>query len=99
MPDFKVVPDEFGGWDVIREGENVALTNHVTRASALEAAHLRAKEEGGGWVRLDENSVHRVEDEGSGTKRVFLILIGLLVLAMLVLIVVSLIGALTGFGS
>lgn len=99
MTDFKVVRNEFGGWDVIREGENSSLSNHATREGAVAAARLWAAEEGGGEVRIDESGVHSVEDESGGTKTVFLILIGLLLLAVTVLIVISLIGALTGFGA
>ena len=42
----KVVRNEVDGWDVIREGEDEAISNHVDRATAEAAAQLRADEEG-----------------------------------------------------
>ena len=41
----KVVRNEIDGWDVVREDEDVALSNHPDRQTAELAAHMRAEEE------------------------------------------------------
>jgi hypothetical protein len=60
----KVVRNEVDGWDVIREGEDQAISNHVDRATAEAAAKLRAEEDGIGEPE-DEPVVVR-EDEVHG---------------------------------
>ena len=59
----KVVRNEVDGWDVVREDEGVALSNHPDRASAEEAAKLRAEEDhigesGGEPVVVAPGEVH-----------------------------------------
>jgi hypothetical protein len=100
----KVVPNEVDGWDVVREDEGVALSNHPDRKSAELAAGLRAEEEhiaesGGEPVVVAPDEVHAIDDTRQGVKPAFLYLAGLLVLITILVIVVSLTGSLTGFGS
>jgi hypothetical protein len=97
--DFEIHPSEVDGWDLIREGADLPLSNHATKESAAEAAHVIAGEEGGeAHVEVRESEVETLE-EGMGVKTFLFALGGLLLLATLILVVVSLIGALTGFGA
>jgi hypothetical protein len=98
------MPSEVDGWDVVREDEGVALSNHPTRESAELAARMRAEEEhlgddGGEPVVVDEQHVHRIDDARQGVKPAFLSLGGLLIAVALLATIVALIGAITGFGS
>ena len=100
----KVVPNEVDGWDVVREDENVALSNHPDRESAEAAAKLRAEEEhigesGGEPFHTEPDEVHGIDDARQGMKPAFLALGGLLAVVTILLIVLSLTGSLTGFGS
>ncbi len=100
----KVVRNEVDGWDVIREDEGVALSNHPDRASAETAARIRADEdrvsqEGGEPVVVEPGEVHAIDDARQGMKPAFLWLGGLAVLITILVIVLSLTGSLTGFGS
>ena len=100
----KVMPNEVAGWDVVREDEGVALSNHPTREQALEAAEMRADEErvgdmGDTDVEVDADHVHAIDDTRQGMKPAFLAG-GALLLAITILIaVLALTGSLTGFGS
>ncbi len=100
----KVMPNEVDGWDVVREDEGVALTNHPDRASAEAAARLRAEEEhlggsGGEPVVVAADEVHRIDDTREGMRPAFMALAGLLVFVSILIIVLGLTGSLTGFGS
>jgi hypothetical protein len=62
----KVVRNEVDGWDVIREGEDEAISNHVDQATAEAAAKLRAEEDGigepeGESVEVHEDEVHGID--------------------------------------
>ena len=83
--EFEIVPDEVGGWDVIKAGGEQALSNHSTRESAEEAARLRGREEEADDVRVlvRDDVVHHVEDETRGVKTAFLALLGLLLVITL----------------
>ena len=100
----KVIENEVDGWDVVREDEGVALSNHRTREQAMEAAEMRADEErlgdmGDTSVELDTEHIHGIDDARQGVKPAFL-WGGVLLLAITLLIVVlALTGALTDFGS
>ena len=99
-----VMPNEIEGWDVVREDEGVALTNHPTREQALEAARLRAEEErigdmGGAPVVLDTEHVHAIDDTRQGMKPAFLAGAALLTAITILIVVLALTGSLTGFGS
>jgi Uncharacterized protein conserved in bacteria (DUF2188) len=97
--EFEVVPDEIDGWDLKRRGADLPISNHATRQSAEEAARVIAAEEGGeASVEVREHAVEHL-DEGSGVRVFLLALGGLLLLALLVLVVVSIIGATTDFGA
>jgi hypothetical protein len=100
----KVMPSEVDGWDVVREDEGVALSNHPTLETAEAAARMRADEErrgdeGGEPVVVDERHTHPIDDARQGVKPAFLSLGGLLIAVTLLATVIALIGALTGFGS
>ena len=99
-----VMPNEVAGWDVVREDEGVALSNHPDRASAEQAARIRAEEErlgdaGGTPVIVDTEHVHHIDDTRQGMLPAFLSLGGLLIAVTILAVVIALIGALTGFGS
>ena len=100
----KVVRNEVDGWDVVREDEDVALSNHPDKASAEAAAQLRAEEEhigesGGEPVIVASDEVHGIDDAREGVKPAFLYLAGLLVLITILIVVLALTGSLTDFGS
>jgi len=100
----KVVRNEVDGWDVVREDEDVALSNHPDKASAEVAAQLRAEEEhigesGGEPVVVAPDEVHAIDDTREGVKPAFLYLAGLLALITILIVVLALTGSLTDFGS
>ena len=101
----KVVRNEVDGWDVVREDEDVALSNHADKASAEAAAERRADEEhiaesgGEPVVVAPDDEVHAIDDTREGVRPAFLYLGGLLALITILVIVLSLTGSLTGFGS
>ena len=100
----KVMPNEVSGWDVVREDEGTALSNHPTREEAEAAANIRADEErlgdvGDAPVIVDPEHVHPIDDARTGMLPAFLSLTGLLIAVTVLVVVVALIGALTGFGS
>ncbi len=100
----KVVRNEVDGWDVIREDEGVALSNHPDRASAEAAARIRAdedrvSEEGDEPVVVAADEVHGIDDSRQGMGRAFLFLGGLLVAVAILIGILALTGSLTGFGS
>ena len=98
MSALEVQPSEAGGWDVVRSGDGMALSNHASRESAERAAKIRADEEDSS-VSVNPNELHEVDDEAKGMRTAFLAL-GLLSLAVVILLVVlALTGSLTGFGS
>jgi hypothetical protein len=101
----KVVPNELSGWDVIREGETQALSNHVDRETAEAAARLRADEVGQigepdhEAVEVHPEETHGIDDARQGMKPAFLALIGLLAAITILVVILALTGDLTGFGS
>jgi hypothetical protein len=99
--EFEVVPDQIDGWDVKKRDEDEALSNHATRESAEEAARLRGDREEADEVHVTvkENAVHRLDDEEKGVRPAFLYLLGLLAIVTVLVVVISLIGALTNFGA
>lgn len=99
----KVVRNEIAGWDVVREDEEVALSNHADRAGAEAAAQLRAEEHLGRADRdpvvVDTEHVHAIDDEREGVRPAFLALAGLLIAIAVIATVAALIASETGFGS
>jgi hypothetical protein len=101
----KVVRNEVDGWDVIRDGEEEAISNHVDQATAEAAAKLRADEEGIGEgddeeaVHVSEGEVHGIDDARQGMKPAFLALAGLAAVVVILVVILALTGELTGFGS
>ncbi len=73
----KVMKNEVDGWDVVREDEDRALSNHPTREEAIAAAEIRSNEErvndaGDTPVEVDTEHVHEIEDARTGMKPAFL---------------------------
>jgi Uncharacterized protein conserved in bacteria (DUF2188) len=104
VPKLIVIANEFDGWDVVREQDGTALSNHPTRDSAIRAARMRAAEEhldakGGDPVTVAERGVHPIDDARQGVKPAFLALSAILLFVTLLVALLSLTGALTGFGS
>jgi hypothetical protein len=94
----KVMQNEVDGWDVVREDEDRALSNHRTREEAIAAAEIRSNEErvndaGDAPVEVDTEHVHEIEDTRIGVKPAFLgggtLLLSIIVLIVVVAIIVS----------
>jgi hypothetical protein len=103
VPELKVIPNEVDGWDVVREDEGVALSNHPDRESAEQAARLRADEEhlgdGDDVIAVESDVVHPIDDTRQGMRTYFIAVLGLLALVTILAVVLALTGALTGFGA
>jgi hypothetical protein len=100
----KVVRNELDGWDVVRDDEGVALSNHPDRETAEAAARLRAHEErvsaeGDEPVEIHPEEVHAIDDARQGMRPAFLALGALLLAITILVVIISLTGSLTGFGS
>ncbi len=100
----KVMRNEIDGWDVVREDEGVAVSNHHTREDAVAAAEIRSEEErvgdiGDTPVEVDTDHVHEIDDTRQGMKPAFLGGGTLLIAIALLIAVVGIIAAVTGFGS
>jgi len=100
----KVVRNELDGWDVVRDDEGVALSNHPDRETAEAAARLRAHEErvspeGDEPVEVHPEEVHAIDDTRQGMRPAFLGLGALLLAITILIVILSLTGSLTGFGS
>ncbi len=100
----KVMQNEVDGWDVVREDEDVALSNHPTREEAIAAAEIRSNEErmndvGDTPVEVDTEHVHEIEDTSVGMKPAFLGGGALLIVIILIAAAAAIIAAATGFGS
>lgn len=100
----KVVRNEIDGWDVVREDEGVALSNHPDRETAEAAARLRAHEErasheGDESVVVHPDEVRAIDDARQGMRPAFLALAALVIAVTLLIVVLSLTGSLTDFGS
>jgi cell division protein FtsX len=99
MGRLEVVQSEAGGWDVVRADDGVALSNHAKRETAERAARIRAGEEGNTDVVVDEESVHKIDDESRGMRTALIALGALMLVIVILLVALSLAGSLTGFGS
>lgn len=100
----KVIENEVDGWDVVREDEGVALSNHPTRESAEQAAAIRAEEDrvndaGDTEVVVDTEHTHGIADAREGVRPVLLYGGALLAFVVLLIVVLAVTGSLTGFGS
>ncbi len=100
----KVVRNEVDGWDVVREDEDSAMSNHATREEAEEAARIRSEEDrvndvGDEPVVVDTEHVHKLDDTRQGVKPAFLAMAGLLAVVTIILVVLAVTGSLTDFGS
>ena len=100
----KVMKNEVDGWDVVREDEDRALSNHPTREEAIAAAEIRSDEDrvndaGDTPVEVDTDHVHQIEDARTGVKPAFLGGGALLLGVIALIVVVAAIVAITNFGS
>ena len=100
----RVVKNDVAGWDVMREDEEDALSNHSTREEAEEAARIRAHEdrvsqEGDEQVEVDTEHTHGIDDARAGVKPAFFSMGGLLLLIALIATIAAVIAALTDFGA
>ncbi|CAN5509512.1 hypothetical protein BH10ACT11_BH10ACT11_12230 [soil metagenome] len=100
----KVIQNEVDGWDIIREDEGVALSNHPTRESAEEAAAIRADEDrindaGDAEVVVDTEHVHEIDDTREGVRPALLYGGALMAVVILLIVILAVTGSLTGFGS
>lgn len=94
--DVEVVKSDIDGWDVRREGESQALSNHPTKEQAEEAARLHGGEGDAVDAREDVSSETPADDLNMGMAiNVAAVTIGVIGL----IVVVSLIVALTDFGA
>jgi hypothetical protein len=90
----KVAPNELDGWDVVREGEDVALTNVATREQAEKAAHVFAEDDGHGQIEIEQQPIQRgLGGEDRGVRTFFVGLVGLLVAAVVLIVIAALISA------
>ena len=95
--DLIVAPSDVDGWDVVREGEDVALTNHPTREEAEAAARLRADEEGGAEIEHEDHPVQEgAGGESRGVKTYFFALVGLLLAVAILIVIISLVSSALG---
>ena len=100
----KVMKNEVDGWDVVREDEDRALSNHTTREEAIAAAEIRSDEErvndaGDTPVEVDTEHVHEIEDARAGMKPAFFGGGALLLGMFLLIAVIAAIVVITGVGS
>ena len=99
-PKLEVLPNQYDGWDVKHGGTADAISNHRTRAEAVEAAKRLAEHEDGEVDVVVKNEAEEpVSDSSRGTKFYFLALLGLLLLVTLIIVVISAIGGGTEFGA
>ena len=104
MSKFEVVRSDVDGWDVRRSGEAQALSNYPTRELAEEAARKQQEAEdasGGGSDAIDirQDVFSEGPEEDLDPKKTFLsagmVMIGVIVL----IVVISVIVAVTGIAS
>jgi hypothetical protein len=91
--DLIVAPSEIDGWDVVREGDDVALTNHPTREEAEAAAKLRADEEHRQVTHESEPVQEGAGDQTRGVKLTFATLVGLLAAIVVLIVVIALVSS------
>ncbi len=97
MSDFVVVPNRVSGWDVMHDGDPVAVSNHSDPSSAVVAAKRFLAEDGkAGAVRMDTSRSHGIDDTSAGMRSTFFVLAGLFAVAVLVLVITSLASAASG---
>ena len=100
----KVMRNEVDGWDVVREDEDVALSNHPTekrqsRPQRSARTKSASSDLGDTPVEVDTEHVHEIEDTRTGMKPAFLGGGALLIVIILIAVVAAIIAAATGFGS
>jgi hypothetical protein len=99
----KVMKNEVDGWDVVREDEDAALSNHPSKEEAIAAAEIRSNEErvndvGDTPVEVDTDHVHEIEDARTGMKPAFFGGGALLLTMFLLIAAIATIVAVTGLG-
>ncbi len=100
----KVMRNEVDGWDVVREDEDRALSNHPTKEEAIAAAEIRAEEDrvndaGDAPVEVDTEHVHEIEDTTQGVKPAFLGGGALLLAIIAIAVIAAIVAAVTNFGA
>jgi hypothetical protein len=94
MSNIKVAPNELDGWDIVREGEDVALTNVATKEQAEKAAQVFAEDDGHGQIEIERKPIQPgVGGEDRGVRTFFVGLVGLLVAAVVLIVIAALISA------
>jgi len=104
MSDFIVVKSDVDGWDVRREGEEQALTNHATREEAEEAAKVQQEVEeqsgdGSGAVDVRQGPFSDGPGDDLNPKSAFLTFGTMMIAVIVLLVVIAIIVAATSFGS
>jgi Uncharacterized protein conserved in bacteria (DUF2188) len=91
----KVAPNEVDGWDVVREGEDVALTNVATKQEAEQAAHLFAEhEDDAGEIEVERKPIQPgVGGEDQGVRTYFVGLVALLIAALILIVIAAVVSA------
>jgi hypothetical protein len=103
MSDFKVVKSDVDGWDVQREGEEQALTNHATREEAEEAAKVQQEVEeqsgdGSGAVDVRQGPFSDGPGDDLDVKKAFFTFGTMMTAVIILLVVLAIVVALTGIG-
>lgn len=104
MTEFEVSKSDVDGWDVRRKGEAQALTNHATREEAEAAAKIEQEVDdqmGSGGDAVDVRQGPFSDAEGSDeldAKRTLLSAGAVLIGVIALIVIVSLVVALTNFG-
>jgi len=91
----KVAPNELDGWDVLREGEDMALTNVATKEEAERAAHVFAEhEDDAGEIEVERKPIQPgVGGEDRGVRTFFFGLAGLLTAALILIVIAAVVSA------
>ena len=104
MADFEVVKSDVDGWDVRRVGEAQALSNYPTKELAEQAAERQQEAEhasGSGANPIDvRQDVHsEAPGEDLDVKRTAISATAIMVAVIVLIAILAVIGAITGFGS
>lgn len=103
MSNFEVVRSDVEGWDVRRVGEAQALSNYATKEQAEEAARLQGEAEAASGddadaVDIRQDVFSEGPEEDLNPKRTIIGAGAVAIGVILLIVVVSLIVALTDFG-
>jgi flagellar biosynthesis/type III secretory pathway M-ring protein FliF/YscJ len=100
--EFEVVKSNVDGWEVRRVGEVQPLTNHATKEEAEEAARVQATlgqdDDKGATVDVRQDVFSEPEDGDVSVKKTALAFTAMVLAVIALLVVLSLIVSMTGFG-